>query len=145
MAIEDRLRERLGKAEALLAGAATAGERDAAEAAVRRLRARLAEAGHREPPTELKLSLPDAWSVSLFLALCRRYGLRPYRYARQRRTTVMVRAPRSFFDAVVWPQFAALHEELAAYFAETTDRLIREAIHGDTAEAETVPEALPGR
>jgi hypothetical protein len=26
--------------------------------------------------------------------LCRRYGMKPYRYYRQRRNTVMVRAPK---------------------------------------------------
>ncbi|ACA19521.1 conserved hypothetical protein [Methylobacterium sp. 4-46] len=145
MDIEERLRERLRKAESLFAGAATSGERDAAEAAVRRLRVRLAETARAEPPIELKLTVPDAWSARLLIALCRRYGLRPYRYPRQRRTTVMVRAPRSVFDAVVWAQFTALHEEMLAFFEETTERLIREAVYGDAADAETVPEALPGR
>ncbi|MGY2049405.1 hypothetical protein [Methylobacterium sp. JK268] len=144
MDIEERLRERLRKAERLFAGAATAGERDAAEAALGRLRARLAETARREPPVELKLTVPDAWSARLLIALCRRYGLRPYRYARQRRTTVMVRAPRSVFDAVVWAPFTALHEEMQVFFEETTERLIRRAVHGEAQDAETVPEALPG-
>jgi hypothetical protein len=142
MGIEERLRERLLKAERLFAGAATAGERDAAGAAVERLRARLAAAGAADPPIEIKLSLPDAWSVKLILALCRRYGLKPYRYPRQRRTTLMVRAPRAMFDAVVWQQFNTLHAELSSYFEDTTDRLIRDSVHGDTAEAEIVPESL---
>ena len=49
-----------------------------------------------------------AWAVRLFVALCRRYGFRPYRYPRQRRTTLMVRAPRRFVEAVVWRQFSEL-------------------------------------
>ena len=44
MAIEDELRERLRKVEALFFGAATAGERNAAGAAADRLRAKLDEA-----------------------------------------------------------------------------------------------------
>ena len=44
MPIEDQLRERLRKVEALLFGAATIGERDAAGAAAERLRAKLDEA-----------------------------------------------------------------------------------------------------
>ena len=145
MSIEDRLRERLLKAERLFFGAATAGERDAAEAAMGRLKAKLAESARQDPPVEMKFSLPDAWSVKLFVALCRRYGLQPYRYARQRRTTVMVRAPRAFFEAAVWQPFSVLHADLLLFFEETTERLIREAVHGDTADAATVPEALASR
>jgi hypothetical protein len=43
MRIEDQLRDRLRKVEALYFGAATAGERDAAEAAAERLKAKLEE------------------------------------------------------------------------------------------------------
>lgn len=145
MAIEDRLRERLQKAERLFSGAATVGERDAAEAAIGRLKAKLAESARTDPPVEMKFAMPDAWSVKLFVALCRRYGLQPYRYPRQRRTTVMVRAPRAVFEAAVWQPFGALHADLLAYFADMTERLIREAVHGDTGDAEIVPEALAPR
>src|SRR5262245_16734387 len=85
------LREKLRKIEALFAGAGTAGERNAAEAALERMRVRLKELEQRDPPIELQFSLPDRWSRILFTALCRRYGLEPYRYRRQRRTTLMVR------------------------------------------------------
>lgn len=145
MSIEDRLRDRILKAERLYFGAATSGERDAAEAAIERLKAKLAESAKQDPPIEMKFSMPDSWSVQLFVALCRRYGLKPYRYARQRRTTVMVRAPRAYFEATVWQPFSVLHADLLAYLEETTGRLIREAVHGDTADAETIPEALAPR
>jgi hypothetical protein len=46
----------------------------------------------------------------------------------------MVRAPRRFFDTVVWRQFSELHTDLWLSFEQTTKRLIREAI-----DAETVP------
>ncbi|MFZ1963507.1 MAG: hypothetical protein WAU78_08565 [Roseiarcus sp.] len=143
--IEDQLRERLSKVEALLFGAATIGERDAAGAAAERLRAKLDEAGRRDPPVEMKFSMPDQWSARLLIALCRRYGFKPFRYARQRSTTIMVKAPRRFFDAVVWRQFPDAHADLWLYFEETTERLIREAIHADSADAETAldPIALP--
>ena len=68
---ESDLREKLRKIEALFAGAATAGERDAAEAALQRVKARLAEIGRRDPPVEMQFSMPDQWSQRLFLALCR--------------------------------------------------------------------------
>jgi hypothetical protein len=62
--------------EALYFGATAAGERDAAEAAAERLKAKLEEASRCDPPIEMKFSLPDQWSVRLFIALCRRYGVR---------------------------------------------------------------------
>src|SRR6476646_11059120 len=93
MSTESQLREKLRKIEALFAGAGTTGERLAAEAALERVRARLTELGHKDAPVEMQFSMPDQWSRHLFLALCRRYGLSPYRLHRQRRNTVMVRAP----------------------------------------------------
>src|SRR5688500_8315533 len=115
MLADGRLREKLRKIEALFAGAGTEGERIAAEAALERIRARLDETARRSPPTELQVSLPDQWSRRLFLALCRRYGLHPYRYPRQRHTTVMLRAPRDFVDQVLMPEFRELQGELQAY------------------------------
>jgi len=90
----------------------------------------------------MKFSFPDLWSVRLFIALCRRYGLRPYRYPRQRNTTVVVKAPRRFFDAVVWRQFNEVHADLWRYFEETTERLFRETISADNADAEMVKEPI---
>ena len=145
MGIEEQLQEKLRKVEALYFGAGTDGERDAAEAAVQRLKAKLAEINRRDPPVEMQFSMPDPWAVKLFVALCRRYGIRPYRYPRQRRTTIMVRASRGFFDAVVWRQFSEMHTDLWIHFEETTDRLIREAVHSDTTDAETVPTPLAAR
>jgi hypothetical protein len=94
MSTESQLREKLRKIEALFAGAGTAGERLAAEAALERVRARLGELSRPDPSIEMQFSMPDQWSRHLFLALCRRYGLKPYRYYRQRRNTVMIRAPK---------------------------------------------------
>ncbi|MHB8885454.1 MAG: hypothetical protein ACYC5H_10290 [Methylovirgula sp.] len=143
MSTESLLREKLRKIEALFAGAGTAGERLAAEAALARVRARLNEIGRQDPPVEMQFSMSDQWSRHLFLALCRRYGLKPYRYHRQRRTTVMVRAPRGFVDMVLLPEFSDLDMALKTYLHEVTLRIIREEIFADTSDAQEVPEALP--
>ena len=143
MSNESQLRDKLRKIEALFAGAGTSGERLAAEAALARGRARLTELRQQDPPAELQISLSDQWSRRLFLALCRRYGLEPYRYHRQRRTTLMVRAPRRFFDQVLWPEFSELDRALQAYLHEVTLRVIREDVYADASEAQEVPEALP--
>jgi hypothetical protein len=94
----------------------------------------------RDPPVERGFSMPDAWSGRLFIALCRRHGFKPYRYPRQRYTTVMVKAPAKAFDDIVWREFKELHAELQRYFEETTETLIRNSVHADTTDAETVPE-----
>jgi len=68
------------------------------------------------------------WVISAeTLELCDDFRRAPY--PRQRSTTIMVRAPRRFFDTVVWRQFSELHTDLWLYFEQTTERLIREAIH----------------
>lgn len=143
MSIESQLRDRLRKIEALFAGAGTAGERLAAEAALERVRARLAEIDQRDPPVEMQFSMNDEWSRYLFLALCRRYGLQPYRRYRQRYTTVMVRVPRGFTDTVLLPEFNELDRTLRAYLQEVTLRIIRDEVHPDASEAPEVAAALP--
>ncbi len=143
MSGEAQLREKLRKIEALFAGAGTVGERIAAEAALERVRARLADLERRDTPIEMQFSLPDQWSRRLFLALCRRYGLKPYRLYRQRLTTVMLRVPKGFVDQVLWPEFQELNKALTQYLNEVTTRVIRDEVHRDTSEAAEVAQALP--
>jgi hypothetical protein len=140
---DGQLREKLRKIEALFAGAGTAGERSAAEAALLRIRAKLDDIGRKETAVEMQFSMADSWSRHLFLALCRRYGIAPYRLYRQRYTTVMVRAPRRFIDEVLWPEFKELNAELQKYLQEVTLRVIREEVHSDASEAPEVGPALP--
>jgi len=123
------IRERLTKLEALFARGATAGERAAAGAALERMQARLEKEGEAE--IEVKYSLPDVWSVRLFVAICRKHGVQPFRYRRQRRTTVMVRIRKSEFERTVAAEFHALHQELANYFAEMVDHLISDVMKSD--------------
>jgi len=137
------LREKLRKIEALFAGAGTPGERDAAEAALERTRVRLKALEKRHPPIEMQFSLPDRWSRILFTALCRRYGLEPYRYRRQRRATLMVRAPRQFAEEVLWPEFNELNGDLQTYLHAVTVKLVRREVYSDTSDVQELPAALP--
>jgi hypothetical protein len=132
---EEKLREKLRKISALFEGAKTVGERQAAEAAILRVRKALAELAQTERTVEMQFSLPDLWQRRLFTALCRRYGLEPYRYYRQRYTTVMVRLPKSFADLTLWPEYLELKTALNEYLSEATERIIREEVYGDTREA----------
>ncbi|WP_290898980.1 hypothetical protein [Hoeflea sp.] len=140
MDAEHRLREKLRKIEGLFAGAATPGEKAAAGAAAERIRRQFAETGEREKAEEFKFSIPDPWSRQLFTALCRRYGLRPFRYTRMHRQTVMVRAPASVVNRVLWPEFQELSNALSAHLLDIADRIIREEVYATTDEAEEIAE-----
>lgn len=135
MSAEQQLREKLRKITALFEGAATDGERQAAAAAIERVRQALRGAVQTQPLPETKFSMADQWQRRLFSALCRRYGLEPYRYKGQRYTTVMVRAPRTFVDKTLWPEFVELQAALLSYLNEATERIIREEVNGDADEA----------
>jgi hypothetical protein len=135
---ESDLLEKLRKIERLYAGAATAGEKEAAAAAMNRIRNRLGEVAKVDKPIEYKFTLLDGWAKKLFLALLRRYELKPYRYSRQRRNTVMVRVPRSFVNETLWPEFLELSAVLKTYLEEVTNRVITDVIHEDTGDEEEV-------
>ena len=139
---DGELREKLRKIEALFAGAATPGERAAAGAAAERIRDRLRKAGGTEQSVEMTFSLRNPWSHRLFVALCRRYGLKAYRYRRMRYTTVCVKAPRSFLDKVLWPEFLQLDAALTEHLTGITDRIIREEVYKDVGDADEVDEPL---
>ena len=129
MTPDNILRDKLRKIEALFAGAATPGEKAAAGAAAERIRERLSQTAGKEKPVELRFSIPDAWSRQLFIALCRRYGLRPFRHRRMHRQTIMIKAPKSFIEQVLWPEFQELNAALIAYLSEITEKVIREEVH----------------
>lgn len=135
MPSERQLREKLRKIAALFEGATTAGERNAAVAAIERVKRALDAAQKTEQPCEFQFTLPDRWQRRLFAALCRRYGVEPYRYKRQRYTTVMVRIPRSFANNTLWPEYLELKAALDEYLNDATERIIREEVYRDVAEA----------
>jgi hypothetical protein len=100
-----------------------------------RLREALNTTVDTQPLPETKFSMADQWQRRLFTALCRRYGLEPFRYKGQRRTTVMVRAPRSFVEETLWPEYLELQAALHSYLNEATERIIREEVYRDADEA----------
>ena len=143
---EAKLIERLRRIEALHAGATTEGEQLAAEQARERILARLKELAAEDPPVEYKFTMSDMWSRRVFVSLLRRYGLEPYRYRRQRYTTVMVMVSPRFVDETLWPEFEALDETLRSYLETVTQRVVKQVLGADDAEARVVtePPQLPG-
>jgi hypothetical protein len=142
--LEEQLVEKLRRIEALHARAGSDGERVAAQQARQRIQARLQQLAAEEPPIEFRFTLSDQWSRHLFVALLRRYGIQPYRYRGQRRTTVMARLSRSFVNDTLWPEFQELQHTLSAYFDALTDRVIEQALEVKAGEAEerSEPQAL---
>jgi hypothetical protein len=139
---EQNLIDKLRKVEALFAGAGSDGERNAAANAIDRIREHLRQVQAVDPPVEMQFSMADQWSRKLFVALLRRYGIDPYRYSRQRYTTVMARIPKGFVNETLWPEFQELSKALQHYLDDVTERVIAAGVFADNSEAEVRPEGL---
>lgn len=137
---EQQLIEKLARVEALFARAGTEGEKAAAASAADRLRRRLQELASLDPPVEYRFAVADDWSRKLFLALLRRYGITPFRYTNQRRSTVMARVSRRFVEETLWPEFTELSRILRTHLSEITDRIIAQAISPESQDEEVRPE-----
>jgi len=140
MITEQQLLEKLLLIEKLFEGAATLGERNAAANAFERIKQRLEETKKSDPPVEYKFTLPDMWSRKLFTSLLRRYGINPYRYYRQKHTTVMAKVPHKFVQETLWPEYCQLSETLQKYLNDITEKIISESIFADNSEAEVISE-----
>lgn len=142
MTEEEKLIEKLHKIEALFSRSGTDGERIAAEYARERIIERLRQVEREDPPVEYRFTIPDQWSRRLFIALLRRYGLDPFRYRGQRRTTLMVMVPRGFVKETLWPEYERLQETLTEYFNNFTERVIAEVLNSDSSEVKERDEPL---
>jgi hypothetical protein len=137
---EQKLIEKLRLIEALFSGTTTKGEKVAAELARERILERLRLMEKEEPLVEYRFTMADMWARKVFVALLRRYGIKPYRYSRQRYTTVMAWVSQRFVDETLWPEFQEISETLKTYLSEITDRVVSQVIHQDSSEAEVVKE-----
>lgn len=138
MTDSSKLIEKLKLIEALYSGATTPGERSAAENARQRIKNKIEQCIEADPPVEYKFTLQNMWSRKLFVALLRRYDLKPYRYYRQRHTTVMVKVSETFVDKTLWPEFTELDKELITHLNDTAEKIINEAVFGDVSEVEEI-------
>lgn len=136
---ERELIEKLKRIQALYVGATTDGERAAAQRAYERVRTRL-EQERYTTVVEYKFTMSDAFQRRLFVALVRKHGLQPFRYKRQRYTTVMVNTTEQFVDEVLWPEFEQLSDTLRTYLDDITTRVIAEAVHADQSDASVAKE-----
>lgn len=138
MSDEQRLKEKLRAIEALAAGTTNDGERDAATRARDRILERLAEV-MAETPIEWQFTV-DSYMRQLLIALARRYDLKPYRYRRQRYSSLVIRAPERFLKETFLPEYERMGEVLAAHLTELTKRVVTEVLNGDLSEPPEQPQ-----
>jgi hypothetical protein len=81
----------------------------------------------REGEFEQAYSLRDPYSCILFVALCRREGVRIYRRPRQRTSTLCVKTTVSRHQQL-WERFLVLSEPLDRKLAEITQQFVREEV-----------------
>lgn len=137
MTAEEKLIDRLLKIEALHASTEFDGERNAAENARESILEKLGSLKEAEEPLEeYRFPMPDPWKRKLLCALLRRHDIRPYRYHRQRHSTVMAKVSPRFVNETLWPEFLQVSEELSTYLDEITNRVIGAAFGEDISDPE---------
>jgi len=120
----ENLLDRIKKIESLIIGAKTDGEKSAAISAKGRLLKKYPELEINKDPKEYRLYTNDNWHKRLLLAICRKYGVRPYRYKRQKYTTVMVNMNEEFLNKILWKEYLEYAGHLEKLVKEITDDLI---------------------
>lgn len=120
----EHLLDRIKKIEALIAGASTDGEKNAAESAKDRILEKYPELEIHKNPVEYQLSTNSQWNKKLLIAICRKYGVKPYRYHGQKYTTVMVNINAEFLTKILWKEYEEYSKLLNRLVEEITDDLI---------------------
>ena len=122
------LLDKIKKIESLIIGAKTDGEKNAAISAKERILRKFPELELNNNLKEYTLYTPDSWHKKLLIAICRKYEIKPYRYHRQKYTTVMVRINEDFLNKILWKEYTEYSKHLEELISEITDDLI-EKIH----------------
>jgi hypothetical protein len=108
--------EKLSKIQALIERASSEGERQAASLAKERILFR-----QKQLPIEYRVTLKSIWQKNLFVAICKKYGFRTYRYQRQKFTTTMVLISPAVMDQLLWPEYLK--------YSEMLQELIQDILH----------------
>ena len=141
MADEAALHDRLRELELAYAGSSPVGAE--AEGSGERLQRRLREVREQEPDVEFRMAVSDEWAQQLLAALCGRCGVEVFRYRGQRRTSAMIKAPRSFIEQTLWPMFEAMQHEIRTQVQGMTMRAIHALECPGNRQTETMDGAQP--
>lgn len=142
--IEQKLREKLRKIEAVFSGSNHSGEMVAAQGAMARIKNNLSklESSKEQEELEFRFSLPNDWNRKLFISLCQKHKVRVYRYSNQRFSSVMIKASECFVNEVLSPEFNALTAVLKEYISPIIETIIREEIYRDTEDIDVIDEKM---
>jgi hypothetical protein len=86
--------------------------------------ARLQESASAPDVEEFQCNMKHEWETFIFHALLKRYGIKPYRYRKQRKTTILVRVSKAAMNGLLWPIFTDVAAELSARFTVVTTTLL---------------------
>jgi len=125
--------ERIKKVEALIVWAKSEWEKNAAEAAKKRILEKYPEIDNANKKVEFTISTSGSWHKKLFHALCRKYWIKPYRYYRQKYTTVMIMVNENFLNEVLWVEYEKYVKILEELVWGITDDIINQ-IHEEKEE-----------
>jgi hypothetical protein len=120
------LSEKLSKIQALIERASSEGERQAASLAKERILSR-----QKQLPMEYRVTLKSIWQKKLFVAICKKYGFRTYRYHRQKFTTTMVHISPAILDELLWPEYLKHSEMLQELIREILDSMLQKIEKGE--------------
>jgi len=120
------LSDKLSKIQALIERASSEGERQAALLAKERILSR-----QTQLPMEYRVTLKSIWQKNLFVALCKKYGFRTYRYHRQKFTTTMVHISPAVMDELLWPEYLKHSEMLQDLIQDILDSMLAKIEKGE--------------
>jgi hypothetical protein len=120
------LSDKLSKIQALIERASSEGERQAALLAKERILSR-----QTQLPMEYRVTLKSIWQKTLFVALCKKYGFRTYRYHRQKFTTTMVHISPAVMDELLWPEYLKHSEMLQELIQDILDSMLAKIEKGE--------------
>lgn len=125
--------ERIKKVEALIDWAKSVWEKNAAIAARERILKKYPELDIKNNIIEYTIKTQDFWHKKLFVAICRKYNIKPYRYYRQKYTTVTIKINEIFLNEVLWKEYLEYSKILEELVWWITDELINK-IHEEEEE-----------
>ena len=73
---------------------------------------------------EFQCNTKNDWDKFVLYALLKRYGIKSYRYRKQRKSTILVRVSKGFMNDVLWPIFTNTADELYSRFTAITTTLL---------------------
>lgn len=95
-----------------------------AEQVKERIRARLQASATAADVEEFQFNLKNDWEMIVLQALLKRYGIKSYRYRKQRKSTVLFRVSKQFMDELLWPIFNDVAGKLFERFTQVTMGLL---------------------